>query len=126
MHALSLSCTFSFRREIWIHGVVVRLLGLIKSLDYYCLLLQFHMSTLHPGRGDLEPVKLGYTALGLRNKGIEAKCFLLGPPSGDVGLEKKWMDPGGQQAACTADVDDRHLVFTVETIFEDQRLLRRD
>lgn len=55
------------------------------------------MSTLHPGRGDLEPVKLGYTALGLRNKGIEAMFFLLGPPSGDVGLEKKWMDPGGQQ-----------------------------
>lgn len=76
---------------------MVRLLGLIKSLDYYRLLLQFHMSTLHPGRGDLEPVKLGYTALGLRNKGIEAMFFLLGPPSGDVGLEKKWMDPGGQQ-----------------------------
>ena len=65
----------------------MRLLGLVKSLDYYPLLLLFHMGTLGTGRGDLEPIKHGYMAQGLRNKGIEAKGFLLDLPSGGVGLE---------------------------------------
>lgn len=34
------------------------------------------------------PIKDDYMARGLRNKGIEAKGFLLDPPGGGVRLEK--------------------------------------
>lgn len=53
---LSLSRVFSFRREIWVHGVVVMLVGLVKSVDYYALLLLFHMGALDTARGVLRLV----------------------------------------------------------------------
>jgi len=84
----SLSHGFFLRREIWMHGVVVRLLGLVKSLDYYTLLLLFYLSTFDSGRGDLEAIKHGYMAQGLRNEGTKVHGFLLDLPTGDVGLAK--------------------------------------
>lgn len=65
--------------------------GLLNPWTIIPLLL-FHMGTLDTGRGDVVPIEHGYMAQGLRNKGIEAKGFLLDPPSGGVGLEKNCMD----------------------------------